>query len=221
MSQPLDAIPPTPREQCYVWLATPAAAAQAVAPGSPAPHTRRQVERAISRALTRHCAPSPRQNTSLSHSHGHVALGIAGCDTLIGVDLEYLRRRDVLGIAELAFDPKEAASLERLHDPERQQRFYELWTLKEAFAKALALDLLTALRRCRLYASASGWRADIPTDLAWSAVVVAPRPEFRLAVVRLAKDAESPECDLPATYEWPEPAPGPWSVTGRFTSTQA
>lgn len=214
----LDAASPANTEQCHVWFATPVAALRVSSSRSPAPATRRQMERAVSLALMRHCAPAPHQHTSLSHSNGHVALGIVGREAQIGVDLEYLRARDVVGIAEMSFDPIEAASLATLPDPLRQCRFYELWTLKEAFAKALTLDLPTALRHCRLYPDTSGWQADIPTDLAWSAAVLAPRPDFRLAIVRLAADPRFFESDLPETHDWPEPAPSPWLVTGRFGS---
>ena len=182
--------------------------------------TRRQIEHSASRALIRHCAPTPRHNTSLSHSHGHVALGIGDRDTLIGVDIEYLRARNTSGIAELSFDPDEAEWLARLQEPERLRRFYELWTLKEAFAKALTLDLLTALRHCRVRAREGGLQAEVPSDLAWSAEILAPRTEFRLAVVRMASDQRLLEGEQLETHEWPEPSRGPWTVISQLTSNR-
>ncbi len=141
---------------------------------------------------------------------------MAGSDEQIGVDLEFVRARDAAGIAELSFDAGESRSLASLPPAERLPHFYELWTLKEASAKALELDLLTALRRCRFHREATGWRGDLPTDRQWSAVVFAPRPEFRLAAVRLSVDPAAGTPALPATHEWPEPACAPWEVIARF-----
>jgi len=203
-----------------IWFATPDAAELPGAPTDTRPRTRREIEQAASRALIRHCAITPRHNTSLSHSHGHVALGIADRDLLIGVDIEYLRARNASGIAEISFHRDEADWLARLDEPERLLRFYELWTLKEAFAKALALDLLTALRHCRIRAREGGLQAEVPSDLAWSAVILAPRAEFRLAIVRMASDQRLLEGEQPETHEWPKPSREPWSVISQLTSSR-
>ena len=68
--------------------------------------------------------------------------------------------------------------------------FYELWTLKEAFAKALRLPLVDALRQCRFVDAEFHRRADIPTTRHWRATVFAPRPQLRLAVARVADAPE-------------------------------
>lgn len=202
---------------CQLWFATPTAALLDMELPPARPRTRRQVEQATTRALLRHCAPAPHQAVSLSHSHGHVALGVAGQHVQIGVDLESMRPRDVAGIAELSFDSGEARWLASLPPAERLPRFYEFWTLKEACAKALQIDLLTALRRCRFQLDSSGWHGDLPSALEWSAVVFAPRPEFRLTAVRMSTGPGLYTPVLPETHGWPEPDRAPWEVVAQFS----
>ena len=78
---------------------------------------------------------------SLSHTHGLVVCAAAwGC--AVGVDVERIRRHvSLLDLVDRYFDPGEAAALRALPDAERQRRFLEYWTLKEAYAKARGLGL--------------------------------------------------------------------------------
>jgi phosphopantetheinyl transferase len=89
--------------------------------------------------------------------------------------------------------------------------FYELWTLKEAFAKALRLPLVDALRQCRFVDARFDRRADVPTTRHWRATVFAPRPQLRLAVARVADAQEHLDAPLD-TLEWPRPRTGEWTV---------
>ena len=51
----------------------------------------------------------------------------------IGVDLEIIRPEiDPVKLAAAHFSPREGAELGRLSLPDRRERFYQLWTLKEA-----------------------------------------------------------------------------------------
>ena len=96
-------------------------------------------------------------------------------------------RASSLGWRTLRTARTECALLASLDDPrELCSTFYELWTLKEAFGKALQLPLLDALRQCRFVDAGLGRRADVPTDRHWRATVFAPRPQLRLAVARIA-----------------------------------
>ena len=76
---------------------------------------------------------------NLSHTGSLVACALTLNDE-IGVDLEDVRRNwDVLELAERVFTPAESADLRGLAPAARQRRFFELWTLKEAYLKARGL----------------------------------------------------------------------------------
>ncbi len=82
---------------------------------------------------------------SLSHS-GHWALLAVSRTALLGVDIEANRRtRDLPGIAEHYFHPQEYALLSRLPADDQTDYFYRLWTLKEAFFKAIGLGISAGL----------------------------------------------------------------------------
>lgn len=69
---------------------------------------------------------------SISHSHKFIAAA-HGLVPHLGLDLECsVERRDIQGIADLAFGPAEKRQVER-HGPEA---FYRIWTGREALAKA-------------------------------------------------------------------------------------
>ncbi len=81
----------------------------------------------------------------LSFSLTHTA-GLAACLTgpagALGVDAEErLRPTDVATLARRYFAPSEAQALLSLDPDARQYRFFEYWTLKEAYAKAKGLGL--------------------------------------------------------------------------------
>ena len=85
-------------------------------------------------------------------------MALAPAAVAVGVDLEWMATRDFMGMARAAFSTNECEYLATLDDPsELCSRFYEFWTLKEAFAKALGLALVDALGQCRMV-DASGAR---------------------------------------------------------------
>lgn len=78
---------------------------------------------------------------NISHTNGMVIVGVAR-EPSLGVDVENLdRRKPSLGIAESFFASAEVEALRELSDLEQQQRFYEYWTLKESYIKAVGLGL--------------------------------------------------------------------------------
>jgi 4'-phosphopantetheinyl transferase len=84
---------------------------------------------------------------SISHTRGHIAC-LVGVREEIGVDVEGLGRRiEPLAIARRYFAPSEAKLLEGLPEADRRRRFFQLWTLKEAYGKALGRGLAVALDR--------------------------------------------------------------------------
>jgi phosphopantetheinyl transferase (holo-ACP synthase) len=213
-----------------VWLATPAAA-RAFDPSKlgaadraswDALHTiRRREDWASSRALLAAAPVSAGHASSLSHSRGFAALVHAPPDVAVGVDVEWLSTRDFLNMARTAYSPAEADELGSLGDPaELRARFYESWTLKEAFAKALRLPLADALGQCCFAISQESEAARVPTTRSWSATVFAPRPQLRLAVVMVADESAALPREL-RTLEWPPTLAVSWPVVRSLVSGAA
>lgn len=84
---------------------------------------------------------------NVSHTQGLILLAVARLERL-GVDTEHLQARTASqAIAEKYFAPEEVGALLRLPESERERRFYELWTLKEAYVKACGRGLSMPLRQ--------------------------------------------------------------------------
>jgi 4'-phosphopantetheinyl transferase len=84
---------------------------------------------------------------NLSHTTGLVACAVTrGRD--VGVDVERTRRRgEPLAIAERYFSEREVRDLHAVPDAQRRERFFDYWTLKEAYVKARGRGLALGLRR--------------------------------------------------------------------------
>lgn len=73
---------------------------------------------------------------NLSHTHDAIVLGITQ-EQEIGIDIESLSRKvNSLEIAERFFSQAETTELRSLPEHLQADRFYDLWTLKEAYIKA-------------------------------------------------------------------------------------
>jgi 4'-phosphopantetheinyl transferase len=92
---------------------------------------------AYGRPQIRNEAPSVAGVTfNVSHTQGLIILGVTRRNAL-GVDTEHLWSRTAsTAVAERYFAPDEAAALRELPEPERRERFFDYWTLKEAYVKA-------------------------------------------------------------------------------------
>ena len=78
---------------------------------------------------------------NLSHTKGMIVLAIAP-EPIMGVDIEWATRQgNIVQLAEHCFSPSEIADLLKLPYSEQINRFYELWTLKEAYIKACGMGL--------------------------------------------------------------------------------
>lgn len=171
---------------------------------------RRRIDWASSRALLDAVPVGADRRSSLSHSHGHAALAVVADSVAVGVDVEWLAPRDFVAIANFAYAAAEAAHLATLGDPANvRATFYQFWTLKEAFAKALRLPLADALRGCCFVDPSGARRAVIPTSRPWRAMVFAPRPQLRLAVAFVTESATTLPEAL-STMEWPRPRGREW-----------
>lgn len=121
---------------------------------------------------------------NLSHTRGVVACAIAQ-SMAVGIDVERTdRATDGGAIAERFFSPSEAAALRATHN-DTQIRFVEIWTLKEAFIKAIGLGLSQPLDVFSFSLDGSMIRFTAPPECCsaeWQFVLYAPYPETRVAV---------------------------------------
>lgn len=82
---------------------------------------------------------------SLSHSGAYLLVGVSHAP--VGVDIECIKPRRVLPLAETIGHPDEYAMLARLPPEQQQLAFLECWTRKEAWLKARGLGLSFATLR--------------------------------------------------------------------------
>jgi 4'-phosphopantetheinyl transferase len=83
---------------------------------------------------------------NLSHSGRYAVVGVCAASA-IGVDVEEIRViPECHDLARKYFAPHEAAWIREGADEEQLERFYRLWTIKEAFVKATG-DGMSALAR--------------------------------------------------------------------------
>ena len=89
----------------------------------------------------------PGVHFNLSHSGDYVLCALS--DAEVGVDIER-RAAARLAVARRFFHPAELADLERLSGPERDARFFDYWSAKEAFLKYLGAGLARPLASFRV-----------------------------------------------------------------------
>ena len=86
---------------------------------------------------------------NLSHTNGLTVLAIAGMKA-IGIDVENVAARDpenCLKIADRFFTPLEIEDITRIRPEKQLDRFFDFWTLKEAYMKAVGKGLSIGLNR--------------------------------------------------------------------------
>lgn len=82
---------------------------------------------------------------NLSNTRGLIACAVVR-DLDVGVDVEDTRRRSqAVELADRFFSPAEAAALRALPPEQQPSRFFDYWTLKEAYIKARGLGLAIPL----------------------------------------------------------------------------
>ncbi|MBL4574196.1 MAG: 4'-phosphopantetheinyl transferase superfamily protein [Gammaproteobacteria bacterium] len=142
-------------------------------------------------------AISKEQNTAslyfnLSHSAGKVVLAVSRFQD-IGVDVECARKsRRIAAIAQRYFSDNETAELLVLPEDQQQSRFYDLWTLKEAYIKACGMGLAIPLQHFsygfpgddKLTVEFDTRRNDV--ESAWQFWQVSAGPDFKLAIAAKA-----------------------------------
>ncbi len=122
---------------------------------------------------------------SLSHTRGMVACAVTS-GAAVGVDVECVDRVvDPAAIASRFFAPTETAQILALAGDARRDRFFDIWTLKEAFVKALGLGMAVSLGALAFQVDGdAGIHVDAPgIDAgAWQFALLAAGPRHRLAV---------------------------------------
>ena len=139
-------------------------------------------------------AGDPQRFFNLSHTRGLVACAITRAGET-GIDAEAIDRAvEADDVSRRHFSTPELQALEQLKGASRQTRFIELWTLKEAYLKAVGTGLGEPLDRCRFDLGGDG---AIGFELPESAgrnchfALFAPAPRYRIAVaVSSASDLE-------------------------------
>jgi 4'-phosphopantetheinyl transferase len=120
---------------------------------------------------------------SLSHSHGLAMCAIAW-EREVGCDLEWcddeLASRET---AERLFSPVERRRLAALPPEQWREGFYNCWTRKEAFVKALGLGLAHPLDSFDVAVEPGQPAALLSPAAGWSMRGFAPRPSYLAAVV--------------------------------------
>ena len=91
-------------------------------------------------------AVTPALHFNLSNTAGLVVCAVSVAHESIGVDAERIDRTvDFMAIAHRCFSTSEAGALRVLSSGERPRRFFEYWTLKESYVKALGVGLALPL----------------------------------------------------------------------------
>jgi 4'-phosphopantetheinyl transferase len=85
-----------------------------------------------------------------------LSVGLFAFDHDVGVDVELVAPIDAVEMAGHYFSREEREELSRLEDAARLSRFYELWTLREAYLKARGLGLALPLDQLVFRPTASG-----------------------------------------------------------------
>lgn len=131
-------------------------------------------------------AAAARVSFNAAHTRGLAVCAVAAGAVDLGVDVESVRQLEVLDLAERFFAPAEAAALTSTAAADRPLRFVEIWTIKEAFVKALGTGLHAPLDRfvVSLDGDARITVAPPPGEDAgrWAFALFAPAPRDRMAV---------------------------------------
>ena len=88
---------------------------------------------------------------NLSHTDEMIVLAVT-LGREIGVDVEWVGRKgQTVEIAERFFSPPEIEQLQALPAARQRDRFFDLWTLKEAYIKACGMGLAIPLDQVTFY----------------------------------------------------------------------
>jgi 4'-phosphopantetheinyl transferase len=142
---------------------------------------------------------------SLSHADGCVACAVSRHEA-VGVDVEAVSRRVApLSTAQRFFAPEEVETLQGLPEADAIQRFFDYWTLKEAYLKARGFGLNLPLDGFSMLMSQEAIEISFRPDIAddpngWCFSLTSPSPSHRLAIA----DGSGAAGGLPISrHAWP------------------
>ena len=140
----------------------------------------------------------PKLSFNLSHSE-NIALFAIASEGNIGIDVEHIRYdMEIEPLASRFFSEMEIHALERVEGEKQNDVFFQFWTRKEAFLKAIGKGLSFPMERCDVSIADNRNFAPviIPTDTeehtnwfvldlepgkGYAAAVVADRPEMEIS----------------------------------------
>jgi 4'-phosphopantetheinyl transferase len=145
--------------------------------------------------------PSGPLHFSLSHTHGLVACLVSRTEAA-GIDTEDIgRTADCAAIARHAFAEREWRALLHHSGETLRRKFYEIWTLKEAYAKARGQGLSVGFERLCFAIDDSGIEASFAPALAddpahWHFQLSCPTPRHQLGLAIRTPTPNAPPPDL-------------------------
>lgn len=130
---------------------------------------------------------------NISHADGLIVIAVTERGAL-GVDVEFTGRRcRTLALANRYFSAHEIVALKGMSDSAQRERFFDLWTLKEAYIKACGMGLAIPLRSFSFAFGMDGIsiafapeRCDEPA--AWQFWQMQATPRHRLAIALKRSD---------------------------------
>jgi 4'-phosphopantetheinyl transferase len=115
----------------------------------------------------------------------------------VGVDVERVRPFD-MDLAERFFTPQENAFLRSAPEAERQLRFFDLWTLKESFLKAVGCGLAAPLNSFSVLPEGADFRLEAEGYAGYRLQRLPFDPGYRLSLCSLQRDFSPEVAYLPA-----------------------
>ena len=178
----------------------------------------------VRQVLSRYAPVAPEEWTFVTTSHGRpeiarprspLRFNLSNTDGLVvcavthgldvGVDVESLARPAPIEMADRFFAPAESRALHSLPVSERARRFFDYWTLKEAYLKARGFGLNLPLDAFAMLVSREAIEISFTPDIAddpegWRFSLCSPSPSHRLAIA----DGSRATGGLPITRNaWP------------------
>ena len=139
----------------------------------------------------------PALQFNVSHSHEGLLIGFVW-ETAVGVDIEHIRTLDDMDtIARRYFSPVESAAYLTVAEPEKPDTFFNCWTRKEAFIKAVGEGLAFPLDEFEVSllpgepAQLLKVRGSEQEAARWSMQTLDPFPGYRAAFIVENQKSES------------------------------
>jgi 4'-phosphopantetheinyl transferase len=168
---------------------------------------------------------APRLRFNLSHTDGLIICAIVSEQDL-GVDVEDVRRRTQFReIAHRFFSAAEVEALLSLPPAQQRMRFFQLWTLKEAYIKAQGIGLSLPLSQFSFHLQGEGppykilWKTaeSEPSDV-WQFILLRPSSTHTAAIAIRTPQEQQLRLHIreaiPLVGEWPMHRTVPLGASG-------